>query len=261
MLPEILKVAEEYGLTFNPRYHGKKETLCKCTFCEEDSKPGKGNKFYLSLNTQDQVYKCWYCGVSGGVLDFEAKLSGLPYNKVREKYFGKRKKPVHPAESLNARQLRLIGWAEYKRKDRDDFKKNRESVLIDWKKYEHGELVKHFALFMVIAHIENQTERQNELLQYVIQSCHKTRIYLLFNQLLTEYVKDEEERSDWAKEGTEIARGAWKASLSTYDFGMDKVVYNVVFLYYMLEMDKLQTPIKSTHENETFVNDKMSFAN
>ena len=87
MLPEILRVAEEYGLTFNPRYHGKKETLCKCTFCEEDAKPGKGNKFYLSLNTQDQVYKCWYCGVSGGVLDFEAKLSGLPYNEVREKYF------------------------------------------------------------------------------------------------------------------------------------------------------------------------------
>jgi hypothetical protein len=261
MLPEILKVAEEYGLTFNPRYHGKKETLCKCSFCEEDSRPGKGNKFYLSLNTHDQVYKCWYCGVSGGVIDFEAKLSGLPYNEVREKYFGKRKKPVHPAESLNARQLRLIGWAEYKRKDRHDFKKNRESVLRDWKNYEHEELVKHFALFMVIAHIENQAERQNELLQYLIRSCHKTQINLLFNRLLAEYVKDEEERAGWAKEGTNIGRAAWKVSLSTYDFGMDKVVYNVVFLYHMLVMKKTQTPIKGTRKKEAIMNDKLSFAN
>ncbi|PIC69242.1 hypothetical protein CSV77_14420 [Sporosarcina sp. P16b] len=261
MLPEILKVAEEYGLTFNPRYHGKKETLCKCTFCEEDSKPGKGNKFYLSLNIQDQVYKCWYCGVSGGVLDFEAKLSGLAYNKVREKYFGKRKKPVHPAESLNGRQLRLIGWAEYKRKDRNDFKKNQESVLRDWKNYEHEGLVKHFALFMVIAHIENQAARQNELLQYVIHSCHKTQIYLLFNRLLAEYVKDEDERAGWAKEGTVIARAAWRASLSTYDFGMDKVVYNVVFLCHLLKMDTMQTAIKGVHKKEAIVNDKMFFAN
>lgn len=261
MLPEILKVAEEYGLTFNPRYHGKKETLCKCTFCDEDSKPGKGNKFYLSLNTQDQVYKCWYCGVSGGVLDFESKLSGLPYNEVREKYFGIRKKPVHPAESLNARQLRLIGWAEYKRKDRNDFKKNRESVLRDWKNYEHEELVKHFALFMVIAHIENQAARQNELLQYVIQSCHKTQIYLLFSRLLAEYVKDEDERTGWAKEGTEIARAAWKASLSTYDLEMDMVVYNVVFLCHLLKMDTMQTLIIGVHKKEAIVNDKMSFAN
>ena len=77
---------------------------------------------------------------------------------------------------------------------------------------------------MVIAHIENQAERQNDLLQYVIQSCHNTQIHLLFNRLLAEYVKDEDERAGWAKEGTEIGRAAWKASLSTYDFGMDKVV-------------------------------------
>jgi hypothetical protein len=180
---------------------------------------------------------------------------------VREKYFGKRKKPVHPAESLNARQLRLIGWAEYKRKDRHDFKKNRESVLRDWKNYEHEELVKHFALFMVIAHIENQAERQNELLQYLIRSCHKTQINLLFNRLLAEYVKDEEERAGWAKEGTDIGRAAWKVSLSTYDFGMDKVVYNVVFLYHMLVMKKTQTPIKGTRKKEAIMNDKLSFAN
>jgi hypothetical protein len=261
MLPEILKVAEEYELTFNPRSHGKKETLCKCSFCEEDSKPGKGHKYYLSLNAHDQVFKCWFCGVSGGVLDFEVKLSGLPYSEIRKKYFGVRKKPVHPAESLNARQLRSIGWAEYKRNNRAAFKKNRETVLSDWQNYEYEELTKHFAMFIVVAHIENQEERQNNLLHYVMQSCHDTQIHLMFNRVLAEYVKDEVDRAGWAIEGTEIGRAAWKVSLSTYDFGMEKVVYNVVFLYHMLGMDKIRTPIKDTHKKELIVNDKMSFAN
>ena len=90
-------------------------------------------------------------------------------------------------------------------------------------------------MFIVIAHIENQDERQNELLQYVMQSCHDTQIYLMFNRLLAEYVKDEADRADWAKEGTEIGRAAWKVSFSTYDFEMEKVVFNVAFLYHMLK--------------------------
>ena len=106
---------------------------------------------------------------------------------------------------------------------------NREIVLRDWKSYEYEELVKHFAMFIVIAHIENQDERQNELLHYVMQSCHETQIHLLFNRLLAEYVKDEVERADWAKEGTEIGRAAWKVALSTYDFEMEKVVLTLHF--------------------------------
>ena len=261
MLPEILKVAEEYGLTFNPRTHGEKETLCKCIFCEEDSKPGKGHKYYLSLNTHDQVYKCWYCGVSGGVLDFEAKLSGLSYSEIRSKYFGVRKKHVHPAEKLNAHQLRTIGWAEYKRKNRAAFKMNRETVFRDWKSYEYEELVKHFAMFIVIAHIESQDERQNDLLQYVMQSCSATQIHLLFNRLLAEYVKDEADRADWAKEGIEIGRAAWKVAFSTYDFKMEKVVLNVAFLYHLLKMDKIEKVKIDKRKMNSVENDKMSLAN
>ena len=51
---------------------------------------------------------------------------------------------------------------------------NRETVLRDWKSYEYEELVKHFAMFILIAHIENQDERQNDLLQFVMQSCRNT---------------------------------------------------------------------------------------
>lgn len=163
------------------------------------------------------------------MLDFETKLSGIPYADIRIKYFGVREKPLHPAERLNARQLRTIGWAEYKRKNRAAFKKNREAVLRDWNRYEHEELVKHFAMFIVIAHIENQAERQNELLRYVMQSCQETQIYLMFNRVLAEYVKYDMHRADWAIEGAEIGRAAWRASLSTCDFEMNEVVVNVAF--------------------------------
>ena len=54
--------------------------------------------------------------------------------------------------------------------------------------------------------------------------------------LLAEYVKDEADRADWAKEGIEIGRAAWKVALSTYDFEMEKVVLNVAFLYHLLKM-------------------------
>ncbi|MFS0688986.1 hypothetical protein AB1K89_07070 [Sporosarcina sp. 179-K 8C2 HS] len=255
MLPEILKIAEGYGVTFNQRTYGKKETLCKCVFCEEDSKPGKGHKFYLSLNTQDQLYKCWFCGTSGGVLDFETKLSGLPFDDIRKKYFGTRMKKLHPAERLNARQLRTIGWAEYKRKNRAEFKKNRESVLRDWKRYEHEQLVKHYAMFIVVAHIENQEERQDELLQFVMKSCRETQIHLLFNRILAEYAKEDAERTSWAIEGTEIGRAAWRVSLSTFDFEMEKVVINVTFLYYMLKMKNLHC------KRNSVTIDKVSLAN
>ena len=171
------------------------------------------------------------------------------------------REPVHPAEKLNVRQLRTIGWAEYKRKNRTAFKKNREIILRDWKSYEYEELVKHFAMFIVVAHIENQDERQNNLLQYVMQSCSATQIHLLFNRLLAEYVKDEIDRAEWAKEGIEIGRAAWKVAFYTYDFEMEKVVLNVAFLYHMLKIDKIQRLNIEAQKMNSVENDKMSLAN
>ena len=138
---------------------------------------------------------------------------------------------------------------------------NRETVLRDWKSYEYEELVKHFAMFIVIAHIENQDERQNELLQYVMQSCRATQIHLLFNRLLAEYVKEEADRAEWAKEGIEIGRAAWKVAFSTYDFEMEKVVLNVVFLYHMMKMDKIQKVKIDECKMNSVENEKMSLAN
>ena len=71
-----------------------------------------------------------------------------------------------------------------------------------------------------------------------MQSCHDTQIHLMFNRLLAEYVKEEDERAGWAIEGAEIGRAAWKVSLSTYDFEMNKVVLNVAFIFHMWKMAK-----------------------
>ena len=134
-------------------------------------------------------------------------------------------------------------------------------VLNDWQNYEYEELVKHFAMFIVVAHIENQEDRQNELLHYIMQSCHDTQIHLLFNRLLVEYVKDEDERAGWAIEGVEIGRAAWKVSLSTYDFEMNKVVLNVAFLSHMWRMDKNQKRKIEIRKHNLKTNNKVSLAN
>src|SRR5690625_6888474 len=80
MLPDILKIAEEYHLEIDERTRNQKEVLCKCVFCHSSS-----GKYHLSLNPEKKIFKCWKCKQSGGVLQFEALLSGKPFNEVREK--------------------------------------------------------------------------------------------------------------------------------------------------------------------------------
>ena len=41
MLPNILDITNEQGLTFQPRSLGKKQTLAKCPFCHDDGQPRK----------------------------------------------------------------------------------------------------------------------------------------------------------------------------------------------------------------------------
>lgn len=192
------------------------------------------NTFKLSLNTEKNCFKCWLCkhnGGSGGVLEFESRLTGKTFQEVREKYFGKDSKKRHYAEYLSPGQLRKIGWDEYKRNSREDFLKRRDDVLRDWNAYRYEEAVKHFALFMVSAHLPDQ-ERLSTLLEYIQSSCEKTGIYLLFSQLATEFAKEDETRSEWAKEGVELARAAWLASLQSGDRDLKNAVKYVLFLCY-----------------------------
>lgn len=228
MLPEILDVAEEFGLTFDPKTHGKKETLCKCPFCFEDE--AKPNKYYLSLNTEKQVYKCWFCGLSGGVLNFEARLSGKPQQEVKAKYF-KENKEKHAAERLTADQLKMIGWYRLRRESRTAFVQNREEVIADWNRYKYNQLIELFAEFQVIARIDNQKERQQELLVYLCKRSIETQIPMAFSLLTHEYTKENRKRKLWAKEGTKVARIAWKMSFYAFDFQLEKAVLQVPFVY------------------------------
>lgn len=253
MLPKILDVAEENGVTIKPNTYGKKQVLCKCPFCEEDSKPGKAKKFYLSLNTDEQIFRCWYCGESGGVLQFEAKLTGLSYEQVKEKRLGKLRKPLHPAERLNPKQLDAIGWREKKRKDRKAFVKSREEVFRDWQEYEYTELVGLFAEFTVIAFLDTPKERHEELLRYLMERTKAKQIHMGFPRLLEEYVKDEAFRSDWAREGTVLARMAWKACYQTHDFELEKIVLYVPFFHYQWKRERAKLRKKGFNQNQMVI--------
>ncbi|HET7658422.1 MAG TPA: hypothetical protein VFK37_09025, partial [Bacillales bacterium] len=140
MLPDILPVAERHQLVFQPQTYCKKETRAKCPFCGEDLKPGKKKKYYLSLNTESQVFKCWFCGVSGGVYRFISLLEGTPEFTVKEKYC-KSSYQVHPAERLTKQQLHLIDyyrrpdWYRIRQRDPQYYRRTRNLIWQEWKAF------------------------------------------------------------------------------------------------------------------------------
>lgn len=163
MLPNILDIATEYQLTFQQRLFGKKQTLCKCPFCREDDQPRKRKKYYLSLNTQEQLFKCWYCGESGGVFRFMSLLEGVSENEVIDRY---RKKSgstykLHPAEKLTSSQCRMIGldakpnWIDIRQFDYQSYKEMRELVWKAWKQLLWNE--KRFAYQLLVSGIVGGT--------------------------------------------------------------------------------------------------------
>src|SRR5690625_2018645 len=159
MLPSIVKIAREYDIVINERTIEQKEIRVKCPFCGEDYP----HKFHLSLNIGKNVFKCWNCKENGGVLQFESLVSGKSYNEVRKKYFGsrKKKKAVHPAHRLSPEQLDAIGWRSVKREDFNSFNRSREEVLRDWERYKYEELVKYYAVFLLIAHFPDSNKKRS----------------------------------------------------------------------------------------------------
>lgn len=159
MLPDILPVAKKHKLSFYHRSLEREEVLAKCPFCQEDSKPGKERKYYLSLNTVDQVYKCWFCGEAGGVFRFISLLEGVPEQDVIERYREKKGstyKP-HPAERLSVSQYRLMGYKEkpdfvgLRDTNIDLYKRKRQECWRDWQEFVKAE--KRFAYQMLVVGI------------------------------------------------------------------------------------------------------------
>ncbi|QKY69415.1 hypothetical protein [Lentibacillus sp. CBA3610] len=171
------------------------------------------------------------------MLDFEVKLSGKSFNAVKEQYFGKVRKSLHPAYQLNPYQLKCIGWQNYKRISFNGFLQKREHVLKDWKQFVHDELVTHYALFLCIAHLENQNERQKELMTWFIRKCWTSPIPAMYDQVQNAFLGRYEDLKDWAAEGTELGRSAWRVCLKTMDIDLDSLFLNILFLKALTKID------------------------
>ncbi|NRG44251.1 hypothetical protein HRF87_05675 [Bacillus sp. CRN 9] len=139
ILPNIVDVAREFSLEINLKTIGKKEVLSKCPFCHEDSKPSKVKRYYLSLNEDKNVFKCWFCKEFGGVVKFLSLLSGQGETQIIEQLRKENgfKYQKHPAEKLSKYQLKLIGypnvnWVKNREYDYELYKMFREQVYTSW---------------------------------------------------------------------------------------------------------------------------------
>lgn len=231
MLPSILNIADEFKLESDPKTYGKKESLFKCPFCLEDA--NKPKKYYLSLNTKDNVFKCWYCKESGGVLQFEAMLSNKPFEEIRKKYFGERKKNLHPAYTLTPDQLKQIGWQDKKRRNFKAFQEQKEEVIKDWKKYEREELTKHYALFTLIAHFPIQNERSKHY-EWFKEVCQHSKVDNLAKAIVQQW--NAPKKKEWAITGEKIAQIAYNIAYQTGDFEFLNLFLNVLFIHEMMKM-------------------------
>lgn len=226
-LPKVLDIAREFSLVINERTINKKEVRAKCPFCLGDA--NKSTSYYLSLNTEDNVYKCWFCETGGGVLDFESKLSGIPYEEIKRKYLSSNKK-FHPTESLNTAQLSRIGWKQSKTKE--DFIKAKNELWEKWLDYEESTLTELFAEFLVIQYIDN-IDRQKELFSYLQLRCDKSKIENAFNRIIAESRLATNQRQRWGYNGQLIARIAWDMSYEKGDIQLNTILTNIPFIHFL----------------------------
>lgn len=153
MLPDILSIADQHALIVNNKTRHREEAECKCPFCYEDSKPQKKRRYYLSLNTKDQVFKCWFCGESGGVLRFISLLEGVAEEEVRSRF--RKRKVEHPAERLTRRQRKLIGeniepdWATMKKRDPAYYIRTMKWMWSEWSAFVHTQLEQAYFLLLL----------------------------------------------------------------------------------------------------------------
>lgn len=205
MLPSIIEVAQANELIFNKKTLNKKEVRCKCPFCMADANRPK--KFYLSLNEEKNVFRCWYCGLKGGVLEFEAKLTGKPYEEIKKKYFGE-KKYYHPAERLSPKQLEKINLLELK-KDYKQFKKSLDKVEAKWQEFVYKERVKAFAKLLIGIEIE----KYQQIVEIIQKQSENSEIPSLLDDVLNMYSSSKWDQ--WAIEGRKYALIAYKAAEKT----------------------------------------------
>lgn len=230
MLPSILKVAERYSVTLDKKTMGNKESRAKCPFCLEDA--NRHNKYFLSLNIESNVFKCWFCKKSGGVLKFESLLSGKSFQEVKESYFGKRKGNSHPAYNLSPEQLDKIGWRERKRMDFKSFNEERDEIMKEWQVYKFEQLTIYYALFILMA---NHSDKKRVHWSWLKEISKSSQIDGLEDLIVNQYRSTK--KAKWAMVGKTLADIAYEISKESMDIEFSNLFANVLLA---LEIRKLK---------------------
>lgn len=196
MLPDIVDVAEQHKLEMNTRTRNNKEVLFKCPFCYEDSKPDKKRRYYLSLNSHYQIFKCWFCGESGGVFRFISLLEDKPEREIKQRYRKRKISHLHKAEKLTRNQkvklaeflgnekLQEPDWRMMRERDPSYYQRTLDLLWKEWQAFLenekreayfwliHGLMYKQYQ--QAIARIrKREKEIESPLLDHVLQiySC------------------------------------------------------------------------------------------
>lgn len=144
ILPNIQKVAQEKNIISGfITVPGRPDELrISCPFC-----PGGDKGKHLYINTEKNSYRCFRCGDKGGVLRFIARLENRSETDVLEEILAQhrqgrnyslRRDNRHPAEKLNAYQLRELGylqkpdWITLKKENPGYAKRCLDYVWEDW---------------------------------------------------------------------------------------------------------------------------------
>lgn len=218
MLPSILDVADDQGLECVERTRSKKEVYYRCPFCHHHNPK-------LSLNPAKNVFKCWHCGESGGVLEFEAKLTGKTFTEVKQQYF-----PYKSKSSPNAKQRQKLGHTSI---PKDTYKKQITKLKTEWETYQFFMCRKYFAYLSVILLIDDDV-RRNELVAWWYEEVRRTEIPLLASTLIGGMQQD----ARWQQEGQLLADMAFSVCKETGDFELLDIVKNVSFLLFYTLVDE-----------------------
>ena len=189
ILPNVLEIADRNYLEVNAKTLNNKEVMYKCPFCEADSNK---NKYYLSLNEDKNVFKCWYCKKSGGVLKLisllEDKSEQDLIEEIRQSSGSSYKK--HPAEKLTRSQLEAIGypridWIANREYDYELYKVYREKVWDDWQAFVREQKQFSYKLLfvgLVSGELKQSLERVKEIERIIDEEFMDDLLKYLFKE-------------------------------------------------------------------------------
>src|SRR5699024_3958241 len=189
-------------LDIDEKTRNKKEISAECPFCVAESKK---DKFYLSLNPEKNVFKCWFCKKYGDAIQFESLLENEEYQNIYKKYFSnKKRKNKHPVFNLTPDQLIVIDWQKVKVEDFETFKKRKNEVLRHCRIYEYEEMTKLYALFLLTVNFDHDYK-----MAYQQWFVNKVNEYIV-SDVIKKIKSDKQTK--WKEKGKDVARKVYKVT-------------------------------------------------